>query len=64
MNVSYQLRRNLFLDLGGTYRNYVNDAGIYSTDYTTTGPQYGPLTTTYFYFGVRINTARRDYDFF
>ncbi len=63
-NISYQLRRNLFFDLGGTYRKYINNAGIYSADYSTTGPVYGPLTTNYVYFGVRLNCARRDYDFF
>jgi len=64
LNVSYQLRRNLFIDLGGVYRTYANDANIYKNDYSTTGPVYGPLTTNYVYFGLRINTARREYDFF
>ncbi len=64
LNVSYQLRRNLFFDLGGTYRKYINNAGIYNSDYSTTGAVYGPLTTTYVYFGVRLNCVRRDYDFF
>ncbi len=64
LNIAYQLRRNLFIDIGGTYRKYVNTAGIYNSDYATTGPQYGPLTTNYVYFGVRLNCARRDYDFF
>ncbi len=64
LNIAYQLRRNLFLDLGGTYRKYINTTGVYNSDYTTTGPLYGPLTTTYVYFGVRLNMARRDYDFF
>ena len=64
LNISYQLRRNLFFDVGGIYRKYVNDAAIYARDYSTTGPVYGPLTTSYVYFGLRINTARREYDFF
>jgi hypothetical protein len=64
LNVAYQLRRNLFIDIGGTYRKYINNAGIYSSDYSTTGPVYGPLTTNYVYLGVRLNCARRDYDFF
>jgi hypothetical protein len=64
LNVSYQLRRNLFIDAGGTYRKYVNKAGIYDGDYSTTGPQYGPLTTNYFYIGFRLNASRRNYDFF
>ena len=64
LNLSYQLRHNLFLDAGGIYRKYANNAGIYANDYSTTGPVYGPLTTNYVYFGLRINTARRQYDFF
>ena len=64
LNISYQLRRNFFLDVGGTYRKYANDQGIYRQDNSTTGPVSGPLTTSYFYVGLRINTSRRDYDFF
>jgi hypothetical protein len=64
VNVSYQVFRNLFVDLGGTYRNYKNRGGIYDNNFTTTGPVNGPLTTNYVYFGVRINAPRRDYDFF
>jgi hypothetical protein len=64
LNASYQLFRNVFLDLGGTYRKYSVADGIYRNDYSTTGPVYGPLTTTYLYFGFRMNIARRDYDFF
>ena len=64
LNVSYQLRRNLFLDLGGTYRKYTDDASPAHPESSTTGPIYGPLTTNYVYFGIRINAARREYDFF
>ena len=64
INISYQLRRNLFIDLGDTYRKYANNAGIYRNDYSTTGPVYGPLTTNYFYIGLRLNASRRDYDLF
>ena len=64
LNLSYQVRRNMFLDIGGTYRKYANDAGIYRSDYSTTGPVYSALTTNYFYIGLRINSARRDYDLF
>ncbi|GAA4464263.1 hypothetical protein GCM10023093_14210 [Nemorincola caseinilytica] len=63
LNASYQLRPNLFADLGGVYRNYENVAGIYPHS-STTGTWTGPLTTTYFYFGVRINASRRAYDLF
>ena len=65
LNLSYQLKRNFFLDVGGTYRKYTNGtATINHPDYSTTGPVYGSLTTNYFYVGLRINTSRRDYDFF
>jgi hypothetical protein len=64
LNVSYQVRRNLFLDAGGTYRKYANNSGIYNNDYSTTGPSYGALTTSYVYFGIRLNAVRRDYNWF
>jgi hypothetical protein len=63
-NISYQVCRNMFIDLGDTYRKYANDAGIYRGDYSTTGPVFNALTTNYFYIGLRINVARRDYDMF
>lgn len=63
LNISYQLRRNLFFDIGGTYRKYVVASNAYPA-YSTTGPVSGPLTTTYVYLGIRLNCARRDYDFF
>jgi len=49
-NASYELRPNLFIDLGVTHRIY-NVAGVDNT-------------STYPYFGVRLNIARRDYDFY
>ncbi len=63
LNISYQVRRNIFLDLGGTYRSYSSNAGIYP-EYTTNGTITGPLTSTYMYFGLRVNAARRNYDLF
>ena len=63
LNVSYQVRRNVFLDAGGVYRNYVNTAGVYPVN-TTAGEGMGPLTTNYVYFGFRVNAPRREYDFF
>jgi len=53
LNLSYELRENLFLDLGFSHRSYVYD--------TYNLPNY---TTTYFYGGFRLNIARRDYDFY
>lgn len=63
VSLSYQLRRNLFLDLGGVYRKYGRSTNR-ATDYATTGPALGSLTTNYVYFGFRINAPRRNYDFF
>lgn len=63
LNLSYQVRRNTFIDLGGTYRNYVSETGQYPL-VSTTGVVSGPQKTTYVYFGLRINAARRNYDFF
>jgi len=63
-NISYQIRRNMFLDAGGVYRKYTDAAPAGTTDYATTGPIYGSLTTNYIYFGIRINAPRREYDFF
>jgi hypothetical protein len=65
LNISYQLRRNLFLDLGGAYRKYTNNGGIYNDATTSTGAvPSGGLTTNYVYFGFRINAPRRNYEFF
>jgi hypothetical protein len=63
LNLSYQIKRNLFVDLGGVYRDYVNVDNTVAHS-STTGVAATSLTTTYFYFGLRINTARRAYDFF
>lgn len=63
LNASYQLRRNLFADLGGVYRNYENVAGVYPHT-STTGTFTSALKTTYVYFGIRVNMPRRAYDFF
>lgn len=53
MNLSYELRENLFIDLGGSYRRYAYENGMYPTQ-----------STTYMYGGFRLNFARRDYDFY
>ena len=63
LDVSYQVRRNMFLDIGGTYRKYVNNAGIYNNDYSTPGPQTS-LTTNYVYVGIRLNAARRNFNLY
>jgi len=52
-NASYELRENLFIDLGVTNRDFRFDQN------------YAPAnTTTYFYGGLRLNLSRRDYDFY
>ncbi|NDC42668.1 MAG: hypothetical protein EBZ77_14155, partial [Chitinophagia bacterium] len=62
-NISWQARRNLFIDFGTLYRKYDNVAKN-TTAYATTGVAYGPLNTSYIYFGLRLNAIRRDYSFF
>lgn len=49
-NASYELKENLFIDLGATYRKY---AGPYAT-----------VSTSYFYGGIRLNFVRRNYEFY
>ena len=63
VNLSYQVRRNMFIDAGAVYRKYENASGIYP-DFSTTGTASGPLTTSLMYLGIRINAARRDYSFY
>ena len=63
LNISYQVKRNMFVDIGGTFRKYETTSGKYPVS-STTGVVTGPLTTSYFYFGIRLNAIRRDYDFF
>lgn len=53
LSASYELRENLFIDLGATYRMRRFD-NSYAPD----------QKTTYFYGGIRLNIARRDYDFY
>ncbi|MBS1773588.1 MAG: hypothetical protein JST82_12075 [Bacteroidetes bacterium] len=53
LNISYELKENLFIDLGGNYRKYAYESGIYPTS-----------NTTYVTFGFRLNLTRRDYDFY
>lgn len=53
LNLSYELRENLFLDLGFSHRRFIYDT------YNAPG-----FSTTYGYGGFRLNIARRDYDFY
>jgi hypothetical protein len=52
-NASYELRENLFIDLGASHRRFAYDGGLYPT-----------TSTTYVYGGVRLNFIRRDHDFY
>lgn len=52
-SASYELRENLFIDLGVTHRIYASIDGVF------------PKTqTTYFLGGIRLNFTKRDYDFY
>ena len=53
LNLTYELRENLYIDLGATHREYKYDNDIL--------PQH---VTNYFYGGLRLNIGRRDYDFY
>lgn len=53
LNASYELRENLFIDLGFTHRRFAYDS--------YPAPNF---STTYGYGGFRLNIARRDYDFY
>lgn len=53
LNASYELRENVFFDLGVTHRTATYDSQKY----------YKDAATTYVYGGLRLNLARRDYDF-
>ncbi|MDR3680335.1 MAG: hypothetical protein P4L41_10255 [Flavipsychrobacter sp.] len=63
LNLSYELRRNMFIDLGASYRTYSSSAGVYPS-YSTTGYALSANATTYMYIGIRLNAPRRNYDFF
>lgn len=62
LNISYRLCPGLFIDLGATHRRYIDESGLIGT--STTGIVTGNSSSTYMYFGIRLNTARRDYDFY
>lgn len=52
LNLSYEVLENLYVDLGATHRKYQYENNV--------APAF---TTTYVYGGLRLNIARRDYDF-
>jgi hypothetical protein len=53
LNLSYELRENLFFDVGATRRMFRSDLPGMKED-----------NTSYFYGGLRLNIARRDYNFY
>ena len=53
LNLSYELRPNLFIDLGATYRKYA-----YANNFLP------GTSSTYLYGGLRLNFIRRGYDLF
>lgn len=52
-NASYELRENLFIDLGATHRRCVYENNV--------APD---AVSTYFTGGIRLNLVRRDYNFY
>ncbi len=63
INLSYQARRNLFIDIGAIYRKSTTAANGYPNG-STLGYNYGDLSTRLIYFGLRLNAPRRDYSTF
>ena len=53
LNASYELKENLFVDMGGTYRRFAWENGLNPTQ-----------NNLYLYGGVRLNFVRRDYNFY
>lgn len=53
LNLAYELKENLFIDLGATHRRYAYESGILPS-----------TSTTYIYGGFRLNFNRREYDFY
>lgn len=53
LNVSYELKENLFIELGFTHRRYNYESNLFKDG-----------STTYAYGGLRLNIARRNYDFY
>lgn len=53
LNASYEVKENVFFDLGFTHRKFTYDDNLHPAN-----------TTNYFYAGLRINFVRRDYDFY
>lgn len=53
LNASYELKENLFIDLGGFYRKYAYMDIVKPS-----------ISTTCIYAGIRLNFTRREYDFY
>ena len=59
-NISLQVFPNVFFDMGGGKRDFT--AGSPLTILTSDGPTKGSLSSTWVYFGFRMNAPRRSYD--
>ena len=53
LGVTYELRPNLFIDLGVTKRRHSYDGGLFATE-----------NSNWVYGGFRLNIAKRDYNFY
>jgi hypothetical protein len=62
-NASWQVKRNVFFDFGTISRTATTAGGVYPNT-STAGIMRGNLTSNITYFGVRINSLRRDYSFY
>ncbi len=60
VNLSFQIKRNVFFDIGTVYAQF-NTPGKNITYTSTIGMLRNDFNTNYTYFGLRINSARRDY---
>ena len=61
LNFSYRLYEHLYIDLGGSIRNFTTqlpDVPVSSINGTTTGNS----TSAWYYLGIRLNAPRRAYD--
>lgn len=64
LNLSWQARRNFFVDAGMILRNFDNTDKVYGGFSTVGYDPVGALNANVVYLGIRINSPRRDYSFF
>jgi hypothetical protein len=61
VNISYRLTGNLYVDIGAVHRRFVSDV-VNVPVTSSTGTTLGNSSATWYYLGIRLNTARRSYD--